>query len=72
MDGFLVVHVSHERAEVRVFADDDGGLGGVDECCGEFAGLVDSKLIRRWLAELPMILLMGKAHTAEERKSRCS
>lgn len=43
MDGFLVVHVSHERAEVRVFADDDGGLGGVNECCGEFAGLVDSK-----------------------------
>lgn len=44
MDGFLVVHVSHEGAEVRMLADDDGGLGGVDECCGEFAGLVDSKL----------------------------
>lgn len=44
MDGFLVVHVSHEGAEVRMLADDDGGLGGVDERCGEFAGLVDSKL----------------------------
>lgn len=52
MDGFLVVHVSHERAEVRVLADDDGGLGGVDACCGEFAGLVDSKLSVRvsWVA----------------------
>jgi hypothetical protein len=56
VDGFLVVHVSHERAEVRVFADDDGGLGGVDECCGEFAGLVDSKLIRCWLARLLVIV----------------
>jgi hypothetical protein len=53
---FLVVHMSHERAEVRVFADDDRGLGGVDECCGEFAGLIDSKLIRCWLAGAPMIL----------------
>lgn len=44
MDGFLVVHVSHERTEVRVLADDDGGLGGVDERCGEFTGLIDTKL----------------------------
>lgn len=43
MDGFLVVHVSHERTEVRVLADDDGGLGGVDERCGEFTGLIDTK-----------------------------
>lgn len=44
MDGLLVVHVGHQGAEVRVLADDDGALGGVDEGCGEFAGLVDSEL----------------------------
>lgn len=27
-----------------MLAGDDGGLGGVDEGCGEFAGLVDSEL----------------------------
>lgn len=44
MGGLLVVHVGHEGAEVRVLAGDDGGLGGVDEGCGELAGLVDSEL----------------------------
>lgn len=46
MDGLLVVHVSHQGAEMRVLADDDGALSGVDEGCGEFAGLVDSELDR--------------------------
>lgn len=63
MDGFLVVHVSHERAEVRVLADDDGGLGGVDERCGEFAGLIDSKSRREKFALLlsERLELLGRA-----------
>lgn len=41
--GLLVVHVLHERAEVRVGADDRGRLRGVDERGGEFASLVDAE-----------------------------
>lgn len=41
---FLVVHVLHEGAEVRVRADYWRGLGGVDEDGGEFAGLVYTEL----------------------------
>lgn len=48
MGDLLVVHVSHQGAEMRVLADDEGVLGGIDESCGEFAGLVDSELERRW------------------------
>lgn len=44
--GFLVVHVFHEWAEVRVLADEDGSLRGVDEGSGEFAGLVYAELQR--------------------------
>lgn len=44
--GLLVVHVRHERAEVRVAADEGGSLGRVDEGSGEFAGLVDAQLER--------------------------
>jgi len=40
VSGFLVVHVFHEWAQVRMRAHDDGVLGGVDEDGGEFAGLV--------------------------------
>lgn len=39
---FLVVHVFHQGSEVRVCPCEDGGLGGVDEDCGEFASLVDA------------------------------
>jgi hypothetical protein len=39
--GFLVVHVLHQRSEVRVRFGDGRGLSGVDERCGEFACLVD-------------------------------
>jgi hypothetical protein len=39
--------VGHQRAEIRVLADDNGSLGGIDERCGELAGLVDSKLEER-------------------------
>lgn len=42
--GFLVVHVGHEGAEVRVLAEDGGCLGCVDADGGEFAGLVDAEL----------------------------
>lgn len=42
--GFLGVHMRHEGAEVRVAADEEGCLGGVDEGRSEFTGLVDAKL----------------------------
>lgn len=34
----------HEGAEVRMTADERRGLGGVDQSCGEFTGLVDAEL----------------------------
>ena len=37
---FLVVHVFHERAQVRVRPCYDGRLGGVDEDGSQFACLV--------------------------------
>ena len=42
--GFLVVHVFHEGAEVRVGGHEGGRLGSVDEGGGEFAGVVDAEL----------------------------
>lgn len=42
--GFLVEHVGHEGAEVRVSADEGACLRGVDEGGGKFAGLVDAEL----------------------------
>lgn len=44
--GFLSVHMLQEGSEVRVGACQRGGLGGVDEGGGEFAGLVDAELFR--------------------------
>lgn len=43
--GFLVIHVRHERPEVRVAADKGRRLGCVDEGGGELAGLVDAELV---------------------------
>ncbi len=42
--GFLVVHVLHQRAELRVLSDEGGCLRRVDEGRGELACLVDSEL----------------------------
>lgn len=42
--GFLIVHVGHEGAEMRVAADEGGSLGCVDEGGGELAGLVHAEL----------------------------
>ena len=44
VSGFLLVHVGHERAEVRMAGYDGCGLGCVDFGGGEFAGLVDAEL----------------------------
>lgn len=41
--GLLIVHVFHQRPEVRVRADDRGCLSRVDSSGCEFAGLVDSE-----------------------------
>lgn len=38
----LVVHVAHERAQVRVRPDHGRRLGFVDQGCGELARLVDA------------------------------
>lgn len=54
--GFLVVHVLHQRAQVRVGAHDDGVLRGVDEDGGEFAGLVNAQ---RGGEEVPLFLRKG-------------
>ena len=43
MARFLSVHVLHQRAEVRVRAEDGRGLVGVDQGCGELACLVHSE-----------------------------
>ena len=42
--GLLVIHVLHERPEVRMSFDDRGRLGRVDPHGCEFAGMVDTKL----------------------------
>lgn len=42
MSGFLVVHVFHQRSEVRMRGHDRRRLRGIDEGCGQLAGLVDS------------------------------
>jgi hypothetical protein len=44
MPGFLIVHVLHKGSEVRVLANKDRILGGIDQDSGQFAGLVDAKL----------------------------
>lgn len=44
--GFLSVHMLHHGTEMWVGLHDERGLGGVDEGCGEFAGLVDAELER--------------------------
>lgn len=41
---FLGVHVLHQWPQVRVRFDDGWRLRGVDECCSEFAGLIDTEL----------------------------
>lgn len=40
---FLLGHVAHEWAEMRVGFQNGRCLGGVDEDCGQFAGLVDAE-----------------------------
>ena len=47
MGSFLVVHVLHQRSEVRLLSDDGRRLRGVYEGCGEFACLVDAELLNR-------------------------
>lgn len=44
MAGFLVVHVLHERTEVRVCCYEGRGLRGVDDGGGKFASLVYAQL----------------------------
>lgn len=34
----------HQWPQMRVRFDDEWRLRGVDECCGKFAGLIDSEL----------------------------
>ena len=41
--GFLVVHVFHQGSEMGVCFYYWWGLGRVDECCCEFAGVVDAE-----------------------------
>lgn len=41
--GFLIVHVFHQTPQLRVGFNGWRGLSGVDERCGEFAGVIDAK-----------------------------
>jgi hypothetical protein len=40
--GFLIVHVLHEIAEMRMRAEEGGGLSGVYENCSQLTSLVDA------------------------------
>ena len=42
--GFLVVHVFHQRSEVRMLADDGWCLGRIDESGCEFTCLIYAEL----------------------------
>lgn len=61
--GFLVVHVLHEGTQVRVGFDDGGGLRGVDQGGGEFAGLVDAELGQQAVLDGGMAWLVGRGVT---------
>lgn len=41
--GFLVVHVFHQRPEVRIGLVDRWGLGCIDESGGQLSGVVDTE-----------------------------
>ena len=43
MPGFLVVHVLHQRTQVRMRAHEQRGLRGVDENGGQFTRLVHAQ-----------------------------
>ena len=44
MTDFLGVHMLHQWSKVWVRFDDEWRLRGINECCGKFAGLIDSEL----------------------------
>lgn len=50
MASFLIVHVLHQRTEMRVCLCDWRSLGRVDESCGQFSSMIDAEsLVQEFL-----------------------
>ena len=59
------IHVLHQRTQMRVGLYDKWCLGGIDECCGEFPGLVNSELRTRGEIRLGRLLTESKPRKEE-------